>query len=115
MCNSLQILTVLLIRPRHYDDTGNSRLATEVYHPDWCFDVEVVEDGAAVDRRIGSPIDRPGRLCMDPLTLNVSLVLGLTAVDKRLLAIGKVLHCNGLKCDKVGYVVYSVSSLQLLC
>lgn len=95
-----KILTVLLICPRHYNDTGNSRLPAKVYHPDWCFDVEVVEDGAAVDRRVRSAIDRPGRLCVDPLALHVSLVLGLPAVDKRLLAIGEVLHCNDdrLKC-----------------
>ena len=80
--------------PREYDDAVDGADTTEVDHPDGFFDVEVVEDGAAVDAVVSRlSVDRPGRVTVHPLVLTgVPLVL-TTIVDERFLLERQVLHC----------------------
>ena len=92
-CVLLRILTFLFSHPSQYDDPGDVHLAAEVDHPDWFLDIEVVENGAAVRRMIGFAVDRTTRMPVDPLVLDVTLVLSATTVNERLLLEREILNC----------------------
>jgi len=79
--------------PGENDDAGHGADAAEVDHPDGFLDVEVVEDGAAVDAMVaGVTVHRSGGVASHPLVLaGVPLVL-TTVVDERLLLERQVLH-----------------------
>ena len=51
-------LTLTLALPRDYDDAVDVVLVTQVDHPDGLFDEVVVDDGAAVEGRLGAAIYR---------------------------------------------------------
>ena len=88
-----RVYTCRVRGPRQHDDAGHGANAAEVDHPDGLLDVEVVEDGAAVDAVVArAAVDRPRRVSAHPLLRGgVPLVLA-TIVDERLLLERKVLH-----------------------
>jgi len=83
-------------KPGEYDDTRNLDLPAEVDHPDWSVDVEVVEHGAGLQRRVGDSVDSSSGVTVLPARTNMAL--HLTAVtDPRLLVVRYVLHCTTVR------------------
>jgi len=78
-------------RPGDDDDAGDVDLASEVDHPDGSVGVEVVEDGARVERRAGDAVDGAPGVTVLPASAHMSLHVTSTA-RPRLLVVRHVLH-----------------------
>ena len=78
--------------PGEYDDAGDLDLLAEVDHPDGPVDVEVVEDGAGVERSVGDSVHCSAGASVLPARANVPLHMP-TIADPRLLVVRHVFHC----------------------
>ena len=75
-----------------YNDAGNLDLPTEVDHPHGSVDVEVVQHGARLERRVGHAVNSSPGVTVLPTRSNVPLYLP-PVTDPRLLVVRHVLHC----------------------
>ena len=83
------ILVVTL--PRHDNDATDLLAVAKVHHPDGLLDVEVIQNGAAVQCLVEVAIDSPGGVTVHPLVARVTLVLAFI-VDPRFLLERHVLN-----------------------
>ena len=75
----MTVITLPLALPRDDDDPRYPPLAAQVHHPDRFLHVEVVEDGATVERLVEVSVHGPACVPMHPpipdVTFEVTLVV----------------------------------------